>query len=180
MNTHITLLELRRYLVTDAWGAFIARYPWEWFVTLTFVEDIHPEAALKVMRVWLSILNRQIFGPRWFKKPPHGLYWVAAIEYQKRGILHLHLLVNGVKDAHRFDSMRLWENLRGKNGFSRVYPVESLKAVSHYLSKYVAKDGEIFLSDNLPDVTSGLAGLWADSPEQNESLPAEAISQVRT
>ena len=40
-----------------------------------------------------------------------------------------------------------------------------------YLTKYVAKDGEIFLSDNLPDVTTGLFGQVAGS-EASEPLPA--------
>ena len=165
-----TLLELRRYRVRDGWAELLARYPWEWFVTLTFKEQIHPEAALKAMRLWLSMLNRQLFGPRWYKKHPHGVYWVAAIEMQKRGVIHLHLLMAGVKDTRRLTYMDIWLNLGGKNGYSRIFPVESNDAVSRYLTKYVAKDGEIFLSANLPDVTTGLFGQMAGS-ESSEPLP---------
>ena len=107
------------------------------------------------------------------------MYWVAAIEMQKRDVIHIHMLMSGVKDTRRLTYMDIWAGLGNKNGYSRIYPVESQIAVSRYLSKYVAKDGEIFLSDNLPDVTSGLVRLWADSPETLESLPAAASPQVQ-
>ncbi len=165
MNTPYEEIKPIKWRVQDGWAELIARYPWEWFVTLTFVEDIHPEAALKVMKFWLSKLNRELFGRRWYKKLPHGVYWVVAIEYQKRGVLHLHLLISGVKNTRRLTYMDIWEGLGNKNGYARIYKVDSQIAVSKYLSKYVAKDGEIFPSQNLPDVTAGLAALWNDSTE---------------
>jgi hypothetical protein len=152
-----------KYRVVDGWAELIQRYPWEWFVTLTFTESIHPEASLKVMRVWISMLNRELFGRRWYKKEPYGVYWIAAIEMQKRDVIHLHLLMNGVKDTRRLTYMDIWASMGNKNGYSRIYPVESQIAVSRYLSKYVAKDGEIFMSDNLPDMTSGFERLWSES-----------------
>lgn len=170
MNTLVPQLKPLKWRVQDGWAEFISRYPWEWFVTLTFISDIHPEAALKSMRVWISKLNRELFGPRWYKKVPKGAYWVAAIEYQKRGVIHLHILMAGVGDARRLSYMDIWESMGNKNGFARIEPAQSNNAVSRYLSKYVTKDGEIFLSDNLPDVTSGLASLWSD-PAEVGSLP---------
>lgn len=138
----------------------LARYPWEWFVNLTFVDVIHPESALKSFRTWISILNTEIFGRRWRKKKPHGVYWAVAIEYQKRNVLHFHALLAGVKDTRRLTYMDTWAGMGGKNGFSRIYAVESRIAVSRYLTKYVSKDGEIYFSDNLPDMTSGFEAIW--------------------
>ncbi len=171
MESPVPILKHYKWRVQDGWSDLIARYPWAWFVTLTFTDNIHPEAALKAMRVWISKLNRELYGPRWHKKVPKGVYWVAAIEYQKRGVIHLHLLMAGVKDARRLSYMDTWAGMGNKNGYARIVPVLSNHAVSRYLSKYVTKDGEIFLSDNLPDVTSGLAGLWSDSTT-TESFPA--------
>ena len=164
-----------RWRVRDGWAELISRYPWEWFVTLTFTDDIHPEAALKSMRVWLSKLNREVFGHRWYKNVPYGVYWVAAIEYQKRGVLHLHLLITGVGDTRRLSYMDIWAEMGNKNGWARVEAVEANNAVSMYLSKYVTKDGEIYFSNNLPDVTSGLASLWRD-PATSGSLPESDTS----
>jgi hypothetical protein len=84
--------------------------------------------------------------------------------------------MTGVKNARRFTYMDKWNDMGHKNGYARIYPVESNKAVSKYLCKYVAKDGEIFLSDNLPDVTAGLAALWSDSAE-TESKTVRIIPQ---
>ena len=170
MEYPLVTLKPYKWRVRDGWAELIGRYPWEWFVTLTFTDDIHPEAAMKSMRVWLSKLNREVFGHRWHKKPPYGVYWVAAIEYQKRGVIHLHLLINGVGETRRLTYMDIWAEMGNKNGWARVEPVETNNAVSMYLSKYVTKDGEIYLSNNLPDVTTGLAGLWQD-PAITGSLP---------
>ena len=170
MSVPCQKLKPLKYRVQDGWAEFIDRYPWEWFVTLTFTDVIHPEAALKSMRTWLSMLNEELFGRRWYKHVPRGVYWVAAIEYQKRGVIHLHLLINGVGDTHRKTWMKNWELMGNKNGFPRILPVITNKAVSRYLSKYVTKDGEIFLSNNLPDVTSGLASLWQDPAKEPDPV----------
>ena len=167
----LTLLEQTKWRVRDGWAELLDRYPWEWFVTLTFTLPIHPEAAHKSMRVWIAKLNRVLFGPRWYKKPPRGVYWVAAEEYQKRRVLHLHLLMAGVGKARRLTYLDLWPALGNKNGWARVEAVDSNAAVSRYLSKYVAKDGEIYFSDNLPDVTAGLAALWLE-PTTTGPFPA--------
>lgn len=163
MDSPLSQLKPVKWRVRDGWAELIARYPWEWFVTLTFTEDIHPETAEKSMRYWIKQLNRDLYGCRWYKKHPFGVYWISAIEYQKRGVLHLHLLMNGVKSARRLSYMDMWNDLGNKNGFARIYPVDNLEAVSRYLCKYVAKDGEISFSDNLKDSTAGLAALWTDS-----------------
>ena len=165
MQSPLAQLKPYKYRVVDGWAELVARYPWEWFVTLTFTESVHPEAALKSMRFWISRLNRELYGRRWYKHSPYGVYWVAAIEYQKRDVIHLHLVMNGIKDARRLSYMDAWEDLGNKNGFARIYPVESNNAVSSYLCKYVIKDGEIFFSDNLPDATAGFAAQWNDSTE---------------
>ena len=141
-------------LLRDGWGEFIARYPWEWFVNLTFTIDVHPEAALKKFRLWASMLARSLYGPRWSKNG--GLYWVVAIEYQKRGVIHFHALVIGQKTANKFSWMDRWHSMDEKTGFARIYDVNSVTGVSHYLSKYVPKDGQVFFSDNLPNLDSGL------------------------
>lgn len=145
-----------RFLRRQAWGEFLSRYEWEWFVTLTFVIDVHPEEALKKFRVWVSMINRLLYGPRWAKKAHGGVYWVCSIEYQKRGVIHFHALMIGVRELRRLDWMDAWHNLDEKTGFARIEVPRNNVATSSYVSKYLAKDGEVFFSDNLKDVTGGL------------------------
>lgn len=138
-----------RYALQGAWGEFIARWPWEWFATFTFAYDTHPERALKLFYLWRSKLNREIYGPRWHKREPFGATTVVATEDQKSGQIHLHALVSGVGDARRLTWMDNWESLGEVAGFSRIYPVEINEAVSSYVTKYVTKGGDIYLSENL-------------------------------
>ena len=101
-----------------------------------------------------------------------GHMWgrIAAVEYQKRGVIHFHILMTGVKSARRLTYMDKWLGMGEKNGFARVEPVDSRVAVSRYLSKYVAKDGEMFFSENLPDLRGGFWPLWSE-PVAIESDP---------
>jgi hypothetical protein len=161
MSTHYNPIQLTfdemnnsRWLLQDAWGKMLSRHTWEWFVTMTFTEDVHPEAAVKKWRLWASKLARSLYGARWSKKP--HLYWVVSIEFQKRGVLHLHGLIVGVRDARRLTWMDEWEGLDYKTGYARIYPVEDNLKASRYVSKYVSKGGEILFSDNFPNITFDL------------------------
>lgn len=126
-----------------AWGEFVARWPWQWFVTLTFTVDTHEERALKLYRVWVCMLNKYLFGPRWHKRPPFGIYYVVATELQKSGRIHIHALMAGVDNTRRLDWMDRWLALDKLAGYPRIYPVESVEAVSNDVTKYVTKGGSV-------------------------------------
>lgn len=150
----------------EAWGIFLAQYPWQWFITLTFVVDVHPEEAEKKLRVWVSQMNRQLYGRNW-KRKGLGIYWVCSFEYQKRGILHIHGVMNGVEQLNPFEAMKLWERLdidrpshAVKTGYARIYPIKNLHATCLYVTKYVSKEGDVLFSDNMKSLKQDLfAGL---------------------
>lgn len=153
---HITTESLRqaaklhpRNRLRVAWGEFIAQWPWEWFATFTFIHATHPERALKLFKVWCSKLSRQIYGPRWHKREPYGVNFVVAIEYHKSGQIHLHALIFGVGDTRRLTWMDHWHALDVLAGFPRIFAVVNNAAVSNYVTKYVTKGGDIYLSENL-------------------------------
>jgi len=156
MNTHSLEIELKEAAklhptrkLREAWGGFVARWPWEWFVTLTFTLDTHPERALKLFYLWCSQINRRIYGRRWNKREPFGVTWIVAVEYQKSGRVHLHALLAGVGDTRRLTWMDNWMVLDDLAGFPRIEAVDNQQAVARYVSKYVAKGGELFFSKNL-------------------------------
>jgi len=146
----------------DEWGLFLARWDWEWFPTYTFTQDTHPERALKLFRVWKNKLNKQIYGPRWHKREPFGIYWVISIENHKSGQIHLHGLIAGVGDARRLSWMDNWFELDKLAGFSRIYQIENKLKATTYVSKYVTKGGDIYFSENLKDTTGDLVSPAAD------------------
>ncbi|WOJ97973.1 hypothetical protein R0137_05205 [Congregibacter brevis] len=149
-----------RYLRRIAYGDLISRWPWEWFVTLTFAEDLNPDAAMKKVRVWLSRLAASLYGRRWYKNG--ALYWICAEEYQKQGRIHFHLVIAGVRNTRRLTWMDKWQFLDRKTGFARIEAVESNSGSSHYLAKYLGKDGEIYFSHNLKDISSDLVAQSQD------------------
>jgi hypothetical protein len=136
-----------RNIIQDAWIEFLGRWEWDWFATLTFRGEVHPEAADKRFRVWISKLNRELFGPRWSKKGV-GVRWVRALEYQRRNVIHYHGLIGGlgVESLRRFDWMDAWEQLAG---YARIEPPRDRGMVVAYCSKYVVKGGEIDLGGPL-------------------------------
>lgn len=144
----------------DAYSDFLRPYEFQWFCTFTFKDSIHPEAADKSFRVWLNILNRQLFGQRWGKRAPGGVMWCRALEYQKRGVIHYHALVSGIPSMGRAHLIGLasqyqavWLHDMGC-GFARIDVIrDSQMAVRNYVTKYVAKGGELDFSRNFCEAT---------------------------
>ena len=144
------LSKSQKQLLRDAWVSFLAAYTFQWFATLTFETNVHPEAALKRWRFYTNQLNRSLYGRRWQKKGHGGIYWVLGIEYQKRGVIHFHALMGAENDlnilARRLTWMDYWNELAG---FARIEAIRSNEAALRYVTKYVIKDGEIEFSKNL-------------------------------
>lgn len=138
-----------KYQLRRAWGEFVDQWPWEWFATFTFAHETHTERGLKLFRVWCSMLSRGIYGPRWHKRDPYGVRFIVAVERHKSGNIHLHALLAGVGDIRRLTWMDKWEELDELAGYPRIYPVENNTAVSSYVTKYVTKGGDFYLSQNL-------------------------------
>jgi hypothetical protein len=139
----------------EAWVKFLSPYPWQWFGTFTFREAIHPEAADKKFRYWVRLLDERNVGPRWrlpsnVKKTAR---WVRGLEWQKRNVLHYHALIGNLPPFGGRDERREWEacwNGLRNGGFARVDQVGIIGGVVGYVSKYVAKGGQIDLSATLP------------------------------
>ena len=127
--------------VRDAWAEFLGRWAWEWFCTLTFSEAVHPEKGEKCFRVWIARVNDRVFGRHW-RRRKRGVTWARATELQRRGAIHFHALVAGVGDLRRLTMMDEWAKLAG---WARIRAVQRQDLVRKYVSKYVAKGGEIDL-----------------------------------
>jgi len=154
--------------VQSAYAWFLSRYTWDWFATFTFRVSTHPEAARKYYAVWLARLNRCVHGSGWYRSKK-SVYWSLAYERHQSGALHMHaLLGNPVSDlntrANRLQFMDFWHSLGSEGncdtrggcvspakgpGFARIYRANNRYAVSAYVSKYVAKGGEIELGGSL-------------------------------
>src|SRR5882724_705581 len=106
---HVSPISPSRAL-QEAWITLLGRWRWEWYCTLTFREDVHPEAAKKRFRTFEKMINRSLYGPRWFKHG-QGIRWVRALEYQRQGVIHFHALLGGVGDLPRPSWTETWHEL---------------------------------------------------------------------
>ncbi len=132
--------------IRNAWCEFLGQWQWEWFCTLTFRDIVHPEAADKSFRYFTSKLNRQLYGPRWYKKAHGGIPWVRALEYQRRGVIHFHAMFSAVEGLRRLTCMDEWNEIAG---FARIEAIVDKWAVRRYVTKYCLKEGEIELGGAL-------------------------------
>jgi hypothetical protein len=104
-----------------------------WFVTLTFKNHLRVPWAVKMLNTWLSALcdaYESLTGSR-------GLRWIVAQEWQKRDVIHFHLILSGVRldELSRKRWEHRWEGVGG--GFARIY--DARKKAAPYLAKYCSK-----------------------------------------
>ena len=156
------LARLPQYAKTSdlrqAWVDLLGEFHWDLFGTLTFRNDTHPEAALKLFRLFISQLNRKLYGPRW-SKHGKGIGYCVAMERQLRGVLHLHCLLAEPELTRLLKSSWFKENGHWANalneawnelaGFARIEPIKAAALVAGYVAKYVIKGGEIDLGGPL-------------------------------
>ena len=180
-------------LVGDAWADFLRRYPAHVFATLTFRREkwftdkhtgavravnrtgsngsMHPEAADKAFRFFVSSINREIYSRDWGRKPHRGIQWVRGQEFHKDGCLHFHALLSAPTDDlnnlfSRYRWHEWWYREFGRNQLERP---RSQRDVAAYVSKYVVKDGAVDFSPNF--------GAWQPpkqafgSPDTTPSFP---------
>jgi len=151
----------------SAWLSLIKKYePYDWFVTLTFRDQVHREVADRRFKRWIRHINLTLYGGNFVKKKK-GVTWFKAMERQKRGVLHFHCLI-GSPDMYRLKRKnfnKLWETNCGlptskfrvdhgrfdkilaepgsldwlSNGFAMIHKYDPSKGADYYCSKYVTK-----------------------------------------
>lgn len=158
--------------VASAYAVLLAREPWHWFCTLTFsptkqvwdrcsrrertVERFHPlrgmhlEAADKAYRWFLFELNKTLYGKNWRRVPHGGVVWARGQEFHKSGRVHFHAVMAAPdcdlnRVANRYRWHELWYREFGRN---QIECPRDQDDVLGYVSKYVAKDGEVDFSPN--------------------------------
>lgn len=122
------------------WLELLARYEWDWFVTLTFADVVPVPVADRLFRVWIASANRRAYGRRWFKHRQQ-IQWVLATEWQRRNVIHFHALMTNIRDLRRQGCERSWRNLGG--GFLEMTPVRSQARAAIYVAKVLEFGGEL-------------------------------------
>lgn len=134
----------KRITLHDAWADWLRSFePYDWYTTLTFKNSLHIDQALKQYSIWIHRLNDYIFGKR-YRETGKGIISIRAAEYQKRGVLHFHLLLGNLPyNLHRKSWEQVWEIQHSNNGFANTYPYDQQLGACGYLGKYISKGGEL-------------------------------------
>jgi hypothetical protein len=158
--------------IASGYAEMLSREHWPWFATLTFsptktitdkysgklrqVDRFHPlrgmhlEAADKAFRWWIARINESLYGKRWMRTPQGGVIWARGEEFHKSGKVHFHAVMAAADGdlnrlVSRYHCHELWFREFGRNQIEQ--PVDQ-KDVTSYVSKYVAKGGEVDFSHN--------------------------------
>jgi hypothetical protein len=116
--------------------------PYEWYLTLIFEDEIHPEQAHRRYMRFVRAVNEGIFGKR-YRERDLGIYHVRVTEKQKRGVIHYYSLMGGgVGQLNPSIYSDIWHD---DNGFAKIQPYNPGKGTVVYMTKYVGKGGEIEL-----------------------------------
>jgi hypothetical protein len=139
---------LKNRQLSDLWGKFLSRIPWEYFATLTFdpsrVFPVDRELADIEAFWWCGFVGHVLRRP---------LGWAYAAERGTNGQWHAHALIVGAGVSQLDVASDAW---RARNGIVDIQSVHDSSGIAFYASKSVAVDGEVVLSDTLSRYVSSL------------------------
>lgn len=138
-----------------------------------YVQNVQEEHSFRMYRRWARKLNEEIFGMR-YRNKGQGLLHVYAIEYQKRGVAHIHSLIKDIPEAvSRIQFEKAWERLHPNNGYANIFPYDPERGATGYIAKYVMKGGKVDIIAPPPaaptPALSDDAGCRARGPEKEGS-----------
>jgi len=140
------------WVLHRAWGEFIGRIPWEWFVTLTFDPKrrfpVSRELASREAFIWCGLVGLAY---------RRAVTWVYAVERNASGLHHVHVLAAGLPNPRWSVVVEVWRERNGRMVDIREVSYEPPR-LALYACKSAASDGEIVLSDTVERYRKELAG----------------------
>lgn len=129
------------------------------FVTLTYHEtDPTPPQAKAHLQALYKRMARRFAGVRW------SMVW--RMEVQKRGQIHFHLLIFGMKWLSWSWTKRAWHSVTGETSESHravgawIKALTTARAVSNYCAKYCAKESSESEIATLERWEGGCGRIW--------------------
>jgi hypothetical protein len=168
---------MTRQLVAG-WGQFLSGFPWDWFLTLTFKDEVGSFRAHRLFGFFVRDIEKASGIP---------IFWFRADEIGFHGRFHIHALIGNVASLRRLTWMDRWNKLAG---IARILPFDSKRGAAYYCAKYVTKQsGDWELSDNLRAFSSyqpilplegGVKPRLADAPPQpDQKQNTEQVNRNR-
>lgn len=135
-----------------AYADWLGARPWDLMATVTSERRTHPEALHKRIRYCFHKVADHVYGRHWDRRG-EGVEYVVGMERHRSGWPHSHALVRlpgvDLADDERF-SLAYWQKwMTETGGFVRLDRPRAQADVVSYCAKYVLKEGDLILSDNL-------------------------------
>src|SRR5512146_423516 len=118
-----------------AWAEYVAGFAeWQSFLSLTFADrdrthDVTRDEAVFLWRRLVQALNKDLFGNHYTRIVGHSYFsYALAFEYQLRGTLHMHALVD--RRTNWELANRLWRRMAG---IIKIKGVEDVQGAARYL-----------------------------------------------
>ena len=153
--------------LTEAWGQFLLQFSWDWFVTLTFRDEVGSFRAHRLFGYFVRDLEKAAGIP---------IFWFRADEIGPHGgRFHIHALIGNVAHLRRMTWVDRWDWLAG---FARILAFNPEKGAAYYTAKYVAKQsGDWELSENLAAFNQYQPVLSLDGMSKPQ-VPQTAVQQI--
>jgi len=148
-------------MLREQWESYIRGFAdWKLFLTLTFRDIVTRDQAEHLFRFLIQVMNQDLYGNHYTRIVGHSYFsYVAGFENQKRGALHIHVLVD--QRVH-FDLVHsIWQKVAG---YAWIEPVRDLSRAVSYVSKYVVKGGDLQVWKQCNFKDPSFCPMWFKNP----------------
>ena len=131
---------IEKDLLREQWETYVRNFSnWKLFATFTFRDFQTRDQAEHLFRLMVQILNHDLYGNHYMRIQGHSYFsYVVGYEYQKRGALHLHALID---QRINFELLHpIWNKIAGW-----CWVVPFVDKHVPYISKYITKDGDLWV-----------------------------------
>jgi len=153
---------MKRSEITDEWIKWVSGRNWRSMITLTVKQvEMKQDTLINSFYRLIRYINTKMYGDHYTRILGHSYFsYLVGIERQKRGALHLHVLVDRPVP---FDYIRkMWDKSWGI-GWVGIDEVGDNLGACEYMTKYVAKGGELipfFVTEKVYRLKPKIIYLW--------------------
>lgn len=159
----------QRVILPSAFGEFIAGLaPWDWWVTMTFRNEVVPDQGVARIREYLADLQRSTGKP---------VGWVLAEEFGGwGGRFHCHLLITGVRRLRR---RFWWSECFRRFGRTSIELFDRNRGAAFYTAKYAAKAlGQIHFGGTLKGTDLSLVELSGNPGGGQDTVRSDEVPRA--
>lgn len=115
----------------------------DWVSDISYNKDAQERFARQQYLIWIRKVNESIYGRR-FRERGLGVDNVYGMEFQKRGVIHLHALLKGIpKEVSMEHWAKTWWHEHENNGYATIEAYNPQLGAVGYLGKYIVKGGQV-------------------------------------